>query len=108
MLNLTHPLTLSLTHLCSLMTHRVGSRTGQRAVGNALCVAMSRAIMQCAISIHTGAPVPLPTPTPQPELSKLQGVANEEVPPPHGPRKLQRRLKNIEALLRGLHDQSHA
>ena len=41
-----------------------GSRAAQRAVGNALCVLMSKAIVQAAISILSGEPVPaLPLPT---------------------------------------------
>ena len=87
---------------------RTGSRTGQRAVGNALCVAMSEAIVQCAISIHTGVPVPIPTPTQPQEPNILQDELVSEVPPARSSRKLQRRLKSIEVLLRGLYDQAHA
>jgi hypothetical protein len=35
-----------------------GSRVGQRAVGNALCTAMSKAIVQAALSIRVGVPAP--------------------------------------------------
>ena len=47
------------------MTWRLpqGSRAAQRAVGNALCVAQSKAIVQVAISILSGEPLPtLPLP----------------------------------------------
>ena len=39
-----------------------GSRAGQRAVGNALCVAMSKAIVQAALSIYMGVQVPTTLP----------------------------------------------
>lgn len=69
---------------------------------------MSKAIMQCAISIHTGVSMILiPTPTEQQETTIPHDIVHE-VPPVHSSRKLQRRLKNIEVLLRGLHDQAHA
>ena len=47
-----------------------GSRNAQRAVGNALCVAMSKAIVQAAVALCTGTPIltlpllPAPLPTP--------------------------------------------
>ena len=89
-----------------ISAHRVGSRAGQRAVGNAVCTAMSKAIMQCAISIQTGKPVPLLPPsslqTAEPSLPD-----EDEAPPPQDSRKLQRRLKSIETLLRELHSQAH-
>ena len=39
-----------------------GSRAGQRAVGNALCVAMSRAAVQAALHLYAGTPTTM-TPT---------------------------------------------
>ena len=35
-----------------------GSRNAQRAVGNALCVAMSKASVQAAVALCTGTPIP--------------------------------------------------
>jgi site-specific DNA-cytosine methylase len=75
-----------------------GSRTGQRAVGNALCVAMSKAITQAAIAIYSGEPVPLPPPSgePTPHLPPAQ------TPDRGGYRKLSKRMKRLETLLCGL------
>ena len=99
-----------------------GSRTGQRAVGNALCVSMSTAIAQAAIAIYTDEPVPLPpltaippiTPSmppapPEPSLTAMPAVTLLEADTtthtmPRGSRKISKRLKSIEALLRGLHE----
>ena len=70
---------------------------------------MSKAIMQCAISTHTGVSIPIPTPIAEPQEPTMpHELVHIEVPPVHSSRKLQRRLKNIEVLLRGLHDQAHA
>jgi site-specific DNA-cytosine methylase len=99
-----------------------GSRTGQRAVGNALCVAMSKAIAQAAIAIYTDEPVPLPPPTAIPPVTPSMPAAPPEPTPtvmsavtvqdpdttahttPHDSRKICKHLKSIEALLRGLHE----
>lgn len=87
----------------------IGSRHGQRAVGNALCVAMSKAIAQAAISIYKGEPIPLPMPAPQ-EATPLE-VFTPQLPlstQVRGQftascdcRKLKKRLKSIETLLKG-------
>ena len=37
-----------------------GSRNAQRGVGNALCVAMSKAIVQAAVALRAGAPAAPP------------------------------------------------
>jgi site-specific DNA-cytosine methylase len=62
------------------MTWRLppGSRAAQRAVGNALCVAQSKAIVQAAISIHTDTPIP----TPLQDGPHLPQSAERQVPPP--------------------------
>ena len=84
-----------------------GCRTAQKAVGNALCTAMSRSIMQAAMHLHAGTPVfSTPTPltargmTPQastvPDLLKADEQSSEEV--------LDNRLRTIESLIRGLHE----
>ena len=49
-----------------------GSRVGQRAVGNALCIAMSKAIVHAALSICMGVQIPVaqlhePLPVPAPK-----------------------------------------
>jgi len=82
-----------------------GSRNAQRAVGNALCVAMSTAIMQAAIALCTGKPISttLPTRTPSPELTR---PAAEPLQREKSERGLRKRLRTIEALIRGLHDDS--
>ena len=84
-----------------------GSRAAQKAVGNALCTAMSRSIMQAAMHLLAGTPVfSTPTPltargmTPQantvPDLLKADEHSSEEV--------LDNRLRTIESLIRGLHE----
>jgi hypothetical protein len=72
-----------------------GSHSAQRAVGNAVCVHMSKAIVQAAVSIYKGEPMPkttspspLPTPTP---------------PSPNTPIDTHKRLDTIETLC-GLND----
>lgn len=86
----------------------IGSRDGQRAVGNALCTAMSKAIIQVAISLHTGHPVPIPHQTPSPPASTQAPTAPVETDvkakSSHSRRKISKRLKSIESLLRGLQD----
>ena len=86
-----------------------GSRTGQRAVGNALCVSMATAIAQAAIAIYTNEPIPLPSPA----LSSPKVMSAVTVPEadsttlptaPLGNHKIKKRLKSIETLLRGLHE----
>jgi len=81
-----------------------GSRAAQKAVGNAMCVLMSRAIVQAAICLQTGRPLPVahpaaPLQTPEP----LSAAAA----PVHGGgeyNKLKKRLRTIETLLRELHE----
>lgn len=81
-----------------------GSRNGQRAVGNALCVAMSTAIIQSAIAIHTGEPPPLPSPVPPTAEPAAAPPPATDAASSHNSRKIQKRLKSIESLLRGLHE----
>ena len=80
-----------------------GSRAAQRAVGNALCVAMSRAITQAAISIHTETPIP-PSPAtarsppssqilPDPNPSKLDESLQRDV------RRLSKRMRSLESVI---------
>ena len=56
-----------------------GSRNAQRGVGNALCVAMSRAIVRAAVGMCTG------TPTPQAPLLPVQPQAPASPPETTGP-----------------------
>ena len=78
-----------------------GSRTGQRAVGNALCVAMSKAITQAAIAVYSGDPVPLPPSTCESTLH-LPPLTPAQPPDRGGYRKLSKRMKRLETLLSGL------
>ena len=84
-----------------------GSRAAQKAVGNALCTAMSQSIMQAAIHLHAGTPVfttttPLaagvmtPKASTVPVLLEADEQSSEEV--------LDNRLRTIESLIRGLHE----
>ena len=103
-----------------------GSRNAQRAVGNALCVAMSKAIVQAAVALCTGTPIPtaplLSTPpqaqAPQaptspreppepPTLAEQPSSAASSTPPREkADRGLRKRLRTIESLIRGLHEPS--
>ena len=77
-----------------------GSRAAQKAVGNAMCVPMSRAIMHAAICLETGQPLPLAPAAPVqiPEaLSTTAPVYSEY-------NRMKKRLRTIEALLRELHE----
>ena len=62
-----------------------GSRNAQRAVGNALCVAMSKAIVQAAVALCTGTPIPtaplLPTPHPAPPAPPDPPTLAEQLSP---------------------------
>ena len=71
-----------------------GSRAGQKAVGNAMCVAMSKAIVVAATSIFTGRPVPLPDPPPATEATTDPAPNTDSV--------LNARLSTIESLVRQL------
>ena len=75
-----------------------GSRAAQRAIGNAMCVALSKAIMRAAIAVQNGdASVPgevdtVPTHSPAP---------TENSPPTYGQyRRLRRRIVELEKLVR--------
>ena len=60
----------------------VGSRHAQRGVGNALCVAMSKAIVHAAVALRAGslaAPPPLAPPAPARALD--EAAANLHEPP---------------------------
>ena len=85
-----------------------GSRAAQRAVGNALCVAQSKAIVQVAISILSGEPVPvLPLPTSQTEpLAKPQEMHSRTIvnraTKDKDHRKLCKRVRALEAVVMDL------
>ena len=85
-----------------------GSRAAQRAVGNALCVLMSKAITLSAISILSGEPVPvLPLPTSQTEpLAKPQEMHSRTIvnraTKDKDHRKLCKRVRALEAVVMDL------
>jgi site-specific DNA-cytosine methylase len=107
-----------------------GSRNAQRAVGNALCVAMSKAIVQAAVALCTGTPIPTaplpisplpgpPAPTsppkppeppdppaPQTLAEQPSSTASPALPHEKTDRSSSKRLRTIESLIRGLHDAS--
>lgn len=80
------------------------SRDAQRAVGNALSVEMARAIVEAAASVLSGTPPPRaepsPIPTPPTEVPHVR-PAND------GLRRVRRRLRAIETLLRELVESRH-
>ena len=78
-----------------------GSRAAQKAVGNAMCVPMSRAIVQAAICLKTGQPLPLapaPVQMPAPLSTTAPVYSGGEY------NKIKKRLGTIETLLRELHE----
>ena len=79
-----------------------GSRAAQRAVGNAMCVPMSRAIAQAAICLETGQPLPLapavPAHMPEPLSTTTPVYSGGEY------NRIKKRLRTIEALVRELHE----
>ena len=78
-----------------------GSRAAQKAVGNAMCVPMSRAIVQAAICLKTGQPLPLapaPVQMPAPLSTTAPVYSGGEY------NKMKKRLRTIETLLRELHE----
>ena len=80
-----------------------GSRAAQRAVGNAMCVPMSRAIVQAAICLETGQPLPLapagaPVNMPEPLSTTTPVNSGGEY------NRIKKRLRTIEALVRELHE----
>ena len=78
-----------------------GSRAAQKAVGNAMCVPMSRAILQAAICLETGQPLPLaaaPVQMPTPLSTTAPVCSGGEY------NRIKKRLCTIEALLRELHE----
>ena len=85
-----------------------GSRNAQRAVGNALCVSMSKAIVQAAVSLRTGLPVPTTEqapPTSDPStLTPTRRVRSPDDDASDAPGSYNQRLKTIESLVRSLHD----
>jgi len=84
-----------------------GSRAAQRAVGNALCVSMAKAIMQAAISLETGAPLPpLTSPEPPPLTVVTATSVVEDAPSTDDYGQLSKRLCTIEGLVRNLHGSS--
>ena len=107
-----------------------GSRNAQRAVGNALCVAMSKASVQAAVALCTGTPIPTvpllstppqapqappaPTSTPEPPeppapptlAEQPSSTASSAPPREKADRGLRKRLRTIESLIRGLHEPS--
>ena len=64
-----------------------GSRNAQRAVGNALCVAMSKAIVQAAVALCTGTPIPTSPPKPPapPTLAEQPRPTASPAPPGESP-----------------------
>jgi hypothetical protein len=102
-----------------------GSRNAQRAVGNALCVAMSKAIVQAAVALCTGTPIPTapllstppqaprapPEPPEPPEppdrptpAEQPSSTASSAPPREKADRGLRKRLRTIESSIRGLHE----
>ena len=78
-----------------------GSRAAQKAVGNAMCVPMSRAIVQAAICLKTGQPLPLapaPVQMPAPLSTTAPVYSDGEY------NRIKKRLRTIETLLRELHE----
>ena len=80
-----------------------GSRAAQKAVGNAMCVPMSRAIVQAAICLETGQPLPLapagaPVNMPEPLSTTTPVNSGGEY------NRIKKRLRTIEALVRELHE----
>ena len=79
-----------------------GSRAAQKAVGNAMCVPMSRAIVQAAICLETGQPLPMapaaPVEMPEPLSAAAPDYRGGEY------NKIKKRLRTIENLLRELHE----
>lgn len=79
-----------------------GSRAAQKAVGNAMCVPMSRAIVQAAICLETGQPLPLapavPAHMPEPLSTTTPVYSGGEY------NRIKKRLRTIEALVRELHE----
>ena len=74
-----------------------GSRSAQRVVGNALCVIMSKAIVQAAISLQTGTPIPTPPPPEKPAPEPALAIATSQTKDAdHG---LHKRLRTIETLI---------
>lgn len=79
-----------------------GSRAAQRAVGNAMCVRMANSIMQATICIETGQPLPLAPANPA--VKAMPGPSDMGWVYSGGDlQKIERRLKNIEALVREMH-----
>lgn len=78
-----------------------GSRNAQRMVGNALCVPMARAIMVAAISIETGTPIP--TCVISNDRPTLLEPTIEQQKKPSDFRRLKRRIRTIETLVREIH-----
>ena len=93
------------------MTWRLpqGSRAAQRAVGNALCVAQSKAIVQAAISIHMHTPIPTPPPSTERQVSPpvaephlSNPPASEDTLPRDDIRRLRKRMRTLEAMVSNL------
>ena len=82
-----------------------GSRNAQRMVGNALCVQMARAIMQAAISIETATPMPAAEPARTVPNVKPTRVGPSAIgKQKRGDyRRLKKRIRTIETLVRKLH-----
>jgi hypothetical protein len=80
-----------------------GSRAGQRAVGNAVCTAMSRAITQAAISVQTGETLVQThsTQSPTRELPPLN--YSNDAPDDRGAyRRLRKRVRTLEHMVSNL------
>ena len=84
-----------------------GSRAAQKAVGNAMSVPMSRAIVQAAICLETGQPLPAvapaaPVETPEPLLAAAPVHSGGDY------NKIRKRLRKVETLLRELREPTAA
>ena len=82
-----------------------GSRAAQKAVGNAMCVPMSRAIVQAAICLEKGQALPL-APMPVKIAEPLSTTAPVDSGGEYN--KIKKRLRKIETLLRELREPTAA
>ena len=84
-----------------------GSRAAQRAVGNALCVAQSRAIAQAAVATHEGTPLPA-APPPPPTVTAPRPLPAQSAPSSSADalsrdvRQLRKRTRTLEAMVSNL------
>ena len=81
-----------------------GSRAAQKAVGNAMCVPMSRAIVQAAICLETGQPLPAVAPAAPVEMPEPLSTTAPDYRGRGEYNKIKKRLRTIKTLLRELHE----